>query len=88
MVCFLFYINNITFKVDKYPLPLLEGKVEVEVKYCGLNFADLYTRLGLMPKELPFILGMECTGIITKVGETADTNLKVTYSSFCWFLFL
>lgn len=58
-------------------MPPLEGNVEVEVKYCGLNFADLYTRLGLMPKEVPFVLGMECTGIVTKIGDTTKTNLKV-----------
>lgn len=72
-------IKRFTFQVQKYPLPSLEGNVEVEVKYCGLNFADLYTRLGLIPKEVPFVLGIECTGIITKIGDKTDTTLNVIY---------
>lgn len=62
-----------------YPLPdLKDDDIEVEVYYCGLNFADLYTRQGLIPnRELPFVLGIECSGIITAVGSTANDQFEV-----------
>lgn len=62
-----------------HPLPELGPKdVEVDVYYCGVNFADLYTRQGLIPREqMPFVLGMECSGIITNVGEQVDNKFKV-----------
>lgn len=50
-------------------MPPLDGKIEVKVEYGGLNFADLYTRQGLMlDRKLPFVLGMECSGIVTAIG--------------------
>lgn len=61
-------------------MPPLQDNVEVNVEYCGLNFADLYTRMGIADKICPFILGMECSGTVTKIGETAKTDLKVNQS--------
>lgn len=58
-------------------MPQLNGKIEVKVEFCGMNFADLYTRQGLMPKQCPFILGMECSGIVHRIGDPENTSLKV-----------
>ncbi|MDH3388358.1 MAG: NADPH:quinone oxidoreductase family protein [Gammaproteobacteria bacterium] len=47
-----------------------EGQVEITVKACGVNFADLLLisgRYQLRP-ELPFIPGMEVAGWVTAVG--------------------
>nr|XP_023026008.1 synaptic vesicle membrane protein VAT-1 homolog [Leptinotarsa decemlineata] len=72
--------------VEDLILPSLDGKIEVLVKYGGLNFADLYTRQGLMvDKPLPFILGMECTGIITAIGPNLrNTDFKVGQAVVCY----
>lgn len=63
--------------MGNYDLPELEGCVEIKVDYGGLNFADLYTRQGLMlNKKLPFVLGMECTGTVTAVGTKTDLEVS------------
>ncbi|KAJ8916769.1 hypothetical protein NQ315_005774 [Exocentrus adspersus] len=62
--------------VEDFNLPKLEEYIEVKVDYGGLNFADLYTRQGVMlNKKLPFVLGIECTGTITSVAS-ATTGLS------------
>lgn len=50
----------------------------VMVKSCGLNFADVYTRQGLIRDEPgpPFIMGLECAGLVVRVGAKVE-NLKV-----------
>ena len=61
------------------PYPKLENdsQVIVDVKASGLNFADIYTRQGLTRETPPpFIMGLECSGVVTKVGEKV-TKLKV-----------
>lgn len=64
-------------QIEEFPLPPLEGHVEVKVEYAGVNFADIYTRQGLIPnRKFPFVLGLECVGTITALG-ISDTNLKV-----------
>lgn len=71
--------------VEKFPLPSLEQKVEVEVFFCGMNFADLYTRQGLMTdRKLPFVLGMECAGIIKDVSGLENSPLKVGQRVICY----
>lgn len=55
--------------VEEYPLPPLEGLVEIKVEYASLNFSDLIIRQGfLYDRALPMILGLECTGTITAIG--------------------
>ncbi|XP_043910593.1 synaptic vesicle membrane protein VAT-1 homolog [Protopterus annectens] len=54
------------------------GEIQVRVKACGLNFADLLARQGLYEKlpSPPVTPGMECSGIVEAVGEGV-TNRKV-----------
>ena len=50
------------------------GQVEIMVKACGVNFADLLLisgRYQLRP-ELPFVPGMELAGRVTEVGEGVE----------------
>lgn len=43
-----------------------------------MNFADIYTRQGLVrDKDLPFVMGLECSGIVLEVGDEV-TRFKVT----------
>ena len=53
-------------------------EVIIDVKYSGINFADIMMRLGLYrdaPKK-PFIPGYEVSGVVAKVGS-AVTKFKV-----------
>ncbi len=52
------------------------GQVVVEVAASGLNFIDVYQRIGLYPRDLPFIPGMEGAGVVTATGP-ATTRFQV-----------
>ena len=51
-----------------------DDEVEIEVKTVGLNFHDLMVATGQLPD--PNGYGIECAGIITKVGK-ATNHLKI-----------
>ncbi len=44
------------------------GQVRVRVEAVGVNFIDVYHRSGRYPLELPATLGMECAGVVDRVG--------------------
>lgn len=46
-----------------------QGEVVIEVKAAGVNFIDTYQRGGLYPMEFPFTPGLECSGVVSEVGE-------------------
>ncbi|XP_028149542.2 synaptic vesicle membrane protein VAT-1 homolog [Diabrotica virgifera virgifera] len=75
-----------SLSIEPFDLPPLNGNIEVKVEYGGLNFADIYTRRGLVAaKELPFVLGIECTGVITAIGEDVkDTGFEVGQKVICY----
>lgn len=72
-------------KVTEQPLKNLEkDEIAVDVHFCGINFADLYTRQGMMPRDtMPLILGIECSGIVSAVGENV-TDIKVNDRVLCY----
>ena len=45
------------------------GEALVEQKVIGLNFIDVYQRMGLYPLEKPFTPGGEGAGVVLEVGE-------------------
>uniref|UniRef100_A0ACB8EUN6 Uncharacterized protein n=1 Tax=Sphaerodactylus townsendi TaxID=933632 RepID=A0ACB8EUN6_9SAUR len=51
------------------------GQVSVQVRACGLNFADLLARQGLYDRlpAPPFCPGMEAAGTVLAVGEGVDS---------------
>jgi acyl transferase domain-containing protein/NADPH:quinone reductase-like Zn-dependent oxidoreductase len=55
------------------------GEIEVKVAATGLNFRDVMWNLRLLPEEAleegyaGASLGMECAGIVTRVGANVDT---------------
>ncbi len=57
------------------PRALGEGEVEIAVEAVGLNFKDVMKATGLLPQSVMEgnfwrrALGMECAGIVSKVGE-------------------
>jgi NADPH2:quinone reductase len=44
------------------------GQVLVRVKAAGVNFIDIYHRIGLYGRPLPFVLGQEAAGVVEAVG--------------------
>ncbi len=46
------------------------GEVQIDIRACGLNFADLLMAKGQYQErpDLPFTLGMEPAGIVTRTG--------------------
>jgi NADPH2:quinone reductase len=53
-----------------------EGEIKIAHKAVGLNYIDVYQRVGLYPLPLPLHMGMEASGVITAVGAGV-THLKV-----------
>jgi NADPH:quinone reductase-like Zn-dependent oxidoreductase len=66
-------LNNLKLVEEEIP-QLSDDQVTVEVKAIGLNFADVFTILGLYkasPKE-DFIPGLEFSGVITDKGRNVS----------------
>lgn len=45
------------------------GEVKIRHQACGVNFVDVYHRIGLYPNPLPLVLGSEGAGVVEAVGE-------------------
>ena len=52
------------------------GEILIRHKAIGLNFIDVYQRMGLYPLPMPLHMGMEASGVVEAVGEGV-THLKV-----------
>src|SRR5262249_42970334 len=52
------------------------GQVRIKQHACGINFIDVYFRIGMYPAPLPFVIGNEGAGEVTAVGEGVK-DLKV-----------
>ena len=44
------------------------GQVLVDVAAAGVNFIDVYQRIGQYPRQLPFLVGSEGAGTVSAVG--------------------
>lgn len=49
----------------------------IEVSVAGINFIDIYHRLGKYPVKLPFTPGVEGIGVIAELGSGAPSELQV-----------
>ena len=49
----------------------------IDVNVAGVNFIDIYHRLGKYPVKLPYIPGVEGVGIIAELGSNAPADLKI-----------
>lgn len=64
---------NLIPAVEEHSLPeLKENEIRIRVHYSGLNFYELLLWKNLYPNNLvpPFVLGGECLGVITELGES------------------
>lgn len=56
---------------DAEPKPApATGQVLVKIHSAGINFVDIYQRKGIYPVNLPFIPGLEASGVVEAVGDT------------------
>lgn len=53
-----------------------KGQALVQIIAAGVNFIDIYQRRGTYPVKLPYIPGLEGSGIVEAIGEGV-TNVKV-----------
>jgi NADPH2:quinone reductase len=61
---------------EEVPLPEpKDGEARVRVEAAGVNFIEIYQRVGLYRVALPFTPGGECAGTVTAVGP-AVTSVK------------
>jgi len=72
-------------KVEEVSVPdPREGEARVKIEAIGVNFLDIYQRIGRYQGSPPFTLGQEAAGIVDAVGPTA-TDIKagdrVAYAS-------
>lgn len=61
-----------------------EGEARVKIEVIGVNFLDIYQRMGRYPGSLPFTLGQEAAGIVDVIGPNVrdvKPGDRVTYAS-------
>jgi NADPH2:quinone reductase len=59
------------------------GQALVKIHAAGVNFVDIYHRRGYYPMKLPFIPGLEASGVVEAVGEqVSDVRIgdRVAYT--------
>ena len=59
------------------------NEVVVKLHAAGVNFIDIYHRRGSYPKTLPFIPGLEASGVVESLGAgvtTAKVGDRVAYT--------
>lgn len=65
-------------KIKLLDKPIPEPKEEhliIEMKACGMNFSDLYTRQGIFTFQglkPPFVLGLDGAGVVYALGKNAN----------------
>ncbi|MDX1377515.1 MAG: quinone oxidoreductase [Anaerolineales bacterium] len=61
-----------------------EGEARVRIEAAGVNFIDIYHRVGRYPGKLPFTLGQEAGGVVDAVGPNVTDVMpgdRVVYAS-------
>jgi NADPH2:quinone reductase len=57
---------------DREPKPApAKGQVLVKIHAAGVNFVDIYQRRGTYPLQLPYIPGLEASGVVEALGPGA-----------------
>jgi len=60
--------------LTELPVPeAAAGQAVVKVEAAGVNFIDVYQRNGLYSVQLPYVLGMEGSGTVGRIGSGVDT---------------
>lgn len=53
---------------EQKPAPA-EGQALVNIHAAGVNFVDIYQRRGTYPVKLPFVPGLEASGVVEAIGS-------------------
>jgi NADPH2:quinone reductase len=53
---------------EQKPAPA-EGQVLVKIHAAGVNFVDIYQRRGIYPVKLPYVPGLEASGVVEAIGD-------------------
>ncbi len=57
-------------RFEDAPMPAVgAGQAGVKLSYSGVNFIDIYFRMGLYKADLPMIVGQEACGVVESLGE-------------------
>lgn len=57
-------------RFEEAPMPSVgAGQARVKLSYSGVNFIDIYFRMGLYKADLPMIVGQEACGVVESLGE-------------------
>jgi NADPH2:quinone reductase len=71
--------------IEDIPLPEPgEGEARVKLEAIGVNFLDIYQRIGRYQGSLPFTLGQEAAGIVDTIGRNVtevQPGDRVAYAS-------
>ncbi|MGD9404858.1 MAG: alcohol dehydrogenase catalytic domain-containing protein, partial [Anaerolineae bacterium] len=71
-------------RYESVPLPEPgPGQVRLKIEAAGLNFIDVYQRLGLYRLRLPAVLGMEGAGTVDAIGSKVpdlELGTRVAYA--------
>ena len=72
-------------KLAELPDPqAVAGEAVVKIHCAGLNYIDIYQRKGVYPKKLPYIPGLEASGVVESIAPdvtTVQVGDRVAYSS-------
>lgn len=49
------------------------GEAVIDIQAAGVNFTDIYSRSGVNPSPLPWIVGVEGAGVVRSVGADVTT---------------
>lgn len=75
-------LDSIQFIEDPMPAnPLAPGEIEIKVMANGVNFRDCLTALGQMDTK---VLGVECSGIVGRVGSECGFQVGDRVAAFTW----
>ncbi len=74
-------LDKLKIQEKERPIPG-EKEVLLNVKTCGINFAEIMARQGMYDRapKTPCVLGYEAAGVITQLGEGVS-DLKVNLES-------
>ena len=61
-------VDTLRYETVSLPMPA-KDEVLIKTQAIGVNFIDVYHRIGFYPVPLPAILGMEGAGVIESVGD-------------------
>jgi len=66
---------------DSEPTPApSKGQVLVKIHAAGVNFVDIYQRRGTYPVQLPYIPGLEASGVVEALGRERKGSASATGS--------